>query len=152
MVLFRSPEEREREAQERAEADRAQAEWTRRQQEQAAANAAATALAAAPAGRARTAYARGDRWFQIEIEVSALSGSASRFGSSDNAVVPAAESADVLGRIEDEGWRLEHTGFVFVETGSTSTDRLLGTGQGTVTRGVVTGIYLFRRTAGPAPA
>ena len=32
-----------------------------------------------------------------------------------------------------------------VETGSTSTDRLFLTGQGTVTRGVVTGVSLFGR-------
>ena len=31
-----------------------------------------------------------------------------------------------------------------VQLGSTSTNRVLSTGQGTVTRGVVQGIYLFR--------
>jgi hypothetical protein len=33
---------------------------------------------------------------------------------------------------------------MFVETGATTTNRMMSTGQGTVTRGVVRGIYLFR--------
>lgn len=150
MALFRTPEEREQEAQRRAEDARRAAAHTRMLEEAAADARRREACAASPIGRARLAHERGDRFFQIEIDVSVLTGEASTFGSSDNRVTPTGDDSDLLGRIEDEGWRLEHTGFVFVETGSTSTDRLLFTGQGTVTRGVVAGVYLFRRAAAPA--
>jgi hypothetical protein len=36
---------------------------------------------------------------------------------------------------------------VFVETGSSSSARLLSTGEGTVTRGEILGYYVLRRTA-----
>jgi hypothetical protein len=53
----------------------------------------------------------------------------------------------VLGQIEQLGWHLEHAGWTFIETGATSSDMIFGSGQGTVTQGEVTGIYLFRRVA-----
>ena len=147
MALFKTPEEREQEARQRAEKERADAEWARQQREAAAKNAADAAFAQSPLGRARAAFLRGDRYFQAELEVSALTGTPSMFGSSENEITRRGDQPDLLGRIEDEGWHLEHAGFVFVETGSTSTDRVFATGQGTVTRGVVTGVYLFRRVA-----
>lgn len=99
---------------------------------------------ASPAGRASTAKERGDAFFQLQIEVSSLSGH-SAFGSSSSRVKHGGRP-DLLGQIEDVGWHLEDVGYVFVETGSTSTDRALSSGQGTVTRGQVMGIYLFRNT------
>jgi len=108
---------------------------------------AAAAYAASPVGRAEASHQNGDAFFQVEIEVSALTGFSSVFGSSDNALRHTGVATDVLGRIEAKGWRLEHVGYVFIETGSTSTNRVLSTGQGVVTRGNVTGIYLFRRAA-----
>lgn len=105
-----------------------------------------------PEGRAFDAWARGDQFFQIELPVSQLVGLASSFGSSENVRRGVRGGTDVLGKIEEEGWVLEHVGFVFVETGSTSTNRVLSTGQGTVTRGSVTGVYLFRRAARVASA
>lgn len=145
MALFKSPEERELEAQRRAEEERRTADWARQQREAADKLAADAAFARTPLGRARHAYERGDRYFQAELEVSSLTGTTSMFGSSENEMTRHDEPVDLLGRIEDEGWHLEHAGFVFVETGSTSTDRPFLTGQGTVTRGAVTGVYLFRR-------
>lgn len=136
MGLFKSPEERDLEARQRAEQDR----LADRQRQEAA-------FAASPVGRARSAAQRGDRFFQVELVVSALTGVASMFGSSDNEITRAEQHPDLLGLIEDEGWHLEHAGFVFVETGSTSTERMLFSGEGTVTRGALTGVYLFRRTA-----
>lgn len=145
MGLFKTPEEREIEARERAEADRRAAEHQRLLAASAEDARRKAAFAATPVGRARAAFERGDRFFQAEIEVSQLTGTPSMFGSSENAITRRDDQGDVLGRIEDEGWRLEHVGYVFVETGSTSTDRMLFTGQGTVTEGLVTGVYLFRR-------
>ena len=109
-----------------------------------AAKEAAASFAASPPGQARAAFERGDAFFQLEIEVNRLSGGASSFGSSSN-YLQRRGRPDLLGQIEDEGFRLEHTGYVFIETGATSTNRVLTTGQGTVTRGFVQGIYLFRR-------
>lgn len=111
----------------------------RKEQEDAAAR-----FASSPPGLARAARKRGDQFFQVHIEVSRLAGQTSSFGSSDNRVDRGGRP-DLLEQIEGEGWRLEHVGYVFIETGATSTNRLVPTGQGTVTRGVVEGIYLFRR-------
>jgi len=117
-------------------------------QEQAAAKAEAdAAFAASPVGRATAAHAAGNGFFQIEIEVSALTGPSSFFGSSSNEIQHTGIATDLLGQIEAVGWHLEHAGFVFIETGSTSTSRILQTGEGMVTEGNVTGIYLFRRVA-----
>jgi hypothetical protein len=105
--------------------------------------------AASPVGRAEAALARGDRFFQIQLPVSTLSGDRSWFGSSDNSVQSAVADRtdgkpDVLTQIEDVGWNLEHAGYVFVETGATSSTRMFSSGEGTVTEGSVQGIYLFR--------
>lgn len=102
---------------------------------------------ASPVGRAETAYESGSGFFQLEIDVASLAGPASSFGISSNKIKSGARP-DLLGQVEDVGWHLEHVGYVFIETGSTSTNRVLSTGQGTVTRGVVRGIYLFRRREG----
>ncbi len=101
---------------------------------------------ATPVGQSATAHENGDGFFQFESDISKLAGQASGFGSSVNVVRRSGGPTDVLAQIESVGWRLEHVGYVFIETGSTSTNRVLSTGQGTVTRGVVTGIYLFRRS------
>jgi hypothetical protein len=102
------------------------------------------AYLASPVGLAETARQRGDGFFHLELDISTLGGPASSFGSSANQVKRSGGRPDLLGQIEEMGWRLEHVGYVFVETGSTSTNRVLSTGQGSVTRGVVQGIYLFR--------
>ena len=118
------------------------------QEEQARKDAAAEAkrraeYEASPVGRAEAERAAGSAFFQIEIEVNQLAGS-SGFGSSTGRVRHSGGRPDLLGQIEDKGWKLEHVGYVFIETGSTTTNRVLSTGQGMVTRGNVTGIYLFR--------
>ena len=108
-----------------------------------------TAFADSPRGQARRAHERGDLFFQIQLEVSRLSGESSFFGATSNTLRQDG-GPDPLGEIEAEGWHLEHAGYVFVETGATSSNRLLPTGQGTVTQGVVLGVYLFRRADGAA--
>jgi len=54
---------------------------------------------------------------------------------------------DVLGQIEDLGWRLDHASWVFTETGQSSRDKFLASGQQTVVTGEVIGIYLFRNVS-----
>jgi hypothetical protein len=129
--------------------------WAEQEQERQAANEerarvreaerAKEAYRNSPLGMAESAYQSGDQFFQVEMEVSSLAGSHSSFGSSENVLVQAPSTAVTLGQIEAVGWHLEHAGYVFVETGSTSTNRVLATGQGVVTKGHVAGIYLFRR-------
>jgi hypothetical protein len=53
---------------------------------------------------------------------------------------------NVLDEIEKVGWRLERADAVFTETGATSSSRVLSTGEGTVTRGTIYGLYIFRAT------
>jgi hypothetical protein len=87
-------------------------------------------------------------FFQIQLPVTSVTGRPSYFGSSDNEVVVPANprtdgKPDVLTQIEDVGWHLEHAGYVFLQTGGTSSGRILG-GEGSVTEGGVVGVYLFR--------
>jgi hypothetical protein len=98
---------------------------------------------ASPLGRAEAARYHGQGFVQIELPISAVVGESS-FGSDRGRVYGGGGHPDLLSQIEAKGWRLEHVGYVFVETGSTSTNHFLQTGQGTVTRGQVVGIYLFR--------
>ena len=100
---------------------------------------------------ARTAHERGDSILQLALEAGRLAGAASSWGSSENLTLSDPDIGWLLGHVETIGWRLEQSSFVFVETGSSSSARLLSTGEGTVTRGEIVGYYLFRR-ADPAPA
>jgi hypothetical protein len=143
MPWGKSQEERDREAAAEAATVAARREAAAAKQAADAKARADAVYAASPVGQAKQARANGQGFFQIELEVSKLSGAPSFFGSSDNTVEHTGRP-DVLGQIEDAGWRLEHAGYVFMETGSTSTDRVFGTGEGTVIRGSVVGIYLFR--------
>jgi hypothetical protein len=86
---------------------------------------------------------RGERFFQFELELGHIDGN-SRWGSSDS-TIRWTPQASVIGQIEESGWRLEHVGYVYVNTGSLSTNRVLRTGEGTAERGKVAAIYLFRR-------
>jgi hypothetical protein len=108
--------------------------------------ATATAYWASPVGRAVAAREHGLGFFQIEIPIGRVLGD-SVIGS-DSAVMTGTSAGRpdvILSEIEAVGWRLEHVGYVFVETGSTSSDHFFRTGQGTVTRGQTLGVYLFRR-------
>lgn len=96
--------------------------------------------------RARAAHERGDTLLQLTIECGQLAGGQSSWGSSDNFTVADPDVGWLLGHIEAIGWRLTHCDFVFIETGSSSSARLLSTGEGTVNRGSIQGFYLFRRT------
>lgn len=124
----------------RADQERLRDEWSRR------------SYPNTPVGRAEAAMRNGDRFFQLSVAISELNGAASSFGSSSNQLQSTGRAPDLLGQIEELGWRLEHVGYVFIETGSTSTDRLFSTGEGTVTKGQVQGVYLFRSTRAVGPA
>ena len=148
MAWGKSEEEKaaEHEAEQRAAAAQAV------QQQQAQAQKAARAYAASPVGMAQAAAEAGAVFFQTQMEVSRLDGAAS-FGAA-TASVQHVGRPDLLGQIESFGWRLEDVGYVFVETGTTSTSRVMLSGEATAVNGMVLGIYLFRNVniaRAPAP-
>jgi hypothetical protein len=105
---------------------------------------AAAAFAASPVGQARAAFRRGDAFFEVAIEVNRPTGASAARGSSSRSGQRRGRP-DVLGQIEEEGFRLEHVGYVFIQTDAAPPDRVPNAGQGTVPRGFVQGVYLFRR-------
>ncbi len=52
--------------------------------------------------------------------------------------------SNVIQSIEEEGWRLEHVGYVYRITGSQSRDKFIASGQQEAVSGEIVGIYLFR--------
>jgi hypothetical protein len=133
-------------AAELAEEQRQAAEQVRRREE-ATRQKEAAHYAASPVGQAEAAAAAGAAFFQTQIEVSRHEGDAS-FGAATGSLRHNARP-DLLGQVESLGWRLEDVGYVFVETGTTSTSRVMMSGDATAVRGFVLGIYLFRNsTAG----
>lgn len=95
---------------------------------------------------AADAFARGDTFLQLELPHSSVTGQA-KISSPEavGAIHRTKTPQDTLGKVEAAGWRLEHASWVFIQTGQTSRDKMLTTGQRTVTNGEVVGIYLFRR-------
>jgi hypothetical protein len=141
MALLGMGKSEEEKAAEREEQARQAAELAQRRDEAARAKAAQD-YAASPVGQAEAAAAAGAAFFQTQIEVSRLDGDAG-WGTA-SAQVKHLARPDLLGQIEAFGWRLENVGYVFIETGTTSTGRVLMSGEATAVRGIVLGIYLFR--------
>jgi len=142
--VFKSSEERAAERQKR-EAEQAREQAARAEEAQAAEeNRKRDAFLATPVGAATAAKEAGQRFFEIQLEVGAHTGTAG-FGSADGHRT-ASSSAAVLGDIENIGWRLEHVGYFYMITSETSSDRIFLTGQATAVSGVTVGVYLFRST------
>ncbi|MWB99993.1 hypothetical protein [Agromyces seonyuensis] len=98
---------------------------------------------------ARAAHERGDALLHLQVDVAHLGGAGSSWGSSENHIVPDESTGYFLSHVESIGWRLEHAGWTFVETGANTSARVWGTGEGVVNRGPVTGFFVFRRAAAP---
>ena len=134
MAIRKTEEEKqvERQAIERArlarEADQAQARYR-----------------ASPLGQAETAYQAAQAFFQLTVNISEVQGKASDWNYSQSTQTRRFNSSDLLGQIEEMGWRLEHVGYVFVETGEIARAKVMSSGSVTRTQGYVEGIYLFRR-------
>lgn len=94
---------------------------------------------------AQGTYARGDALLHLQLDLSLLSGEASSWGSAGNSLTSDDSVGYFLGEIEKVGWRLEHTGYAFVESGATTSQRIFGTGEGVVNHGAVVGYFTFRR-------
>jgi hypothetical protein len=102
-------------------------------------------FARSPVGLATAARQQGRQLFQLLLPLAELNGDSSYFGSADNRLQSLMQGS-VLDEIEQVGWRLERADAVFTETGATSSSRVLSTGEGTVTRGTIYGLYIFRAT------
>lgn len=94
---------------------------------------------------ARAATDRGDRLLHLQLEAAMLAGQQSSWGSSGAGVLGDDSIGQFLSYIETLGWTLESTGYSFVETGSSTSARIFGTGEGRVNQGVVLGFFTFRR-------
>jgi len=99
-----------------------------------------------PIGRARKAFADGDRYFQLELPHSQVKGMVAAMLGVTTEIKHAAGGTDTLGAVVAEGWRLLNSGWVYVQTGQESREKFLASGQQFVTRGEVVGIYLFERS------
>jgi hypothetical protein len=151
----RVAQQQQRAAEKAEREERKKAEQARRQQEAAAAAEAKhraqqeKAFLASPVGRATTAFGEGAGFFHIQLEMSEIgrSGLDTVLGYSGGLGVERKRGghSDVLAQIEDVGWRLEHVGYVYMETGQISRDKLLSSGQQVATLGKTVGHFLFRR-------
>jgi hypothetical protein len=112
-----------------------------------AARSAEKAFWASPQGRATKAFERGDEFLQMEIPHSSVTGFTNAAFNSATAgkIRQRLTRTDLLGQIEEAGWRLEHANWVYIQTGQNSRDKFLASGQHVVVTGEVMGIYLFRR-------
>jgi hypothetical protein len=128
MGLFDTPEEKAEKQRQKSEADF----W------------------ASPVGQARRARAAGAKMFQIDISISKTSGWSNWTFGTHVSNSAAKNAAGVIEQIEDEGWRLEHVGYVYRVTGSVSTGKMLGSGEREVNSGEIVGIYIFRVTQAAA--
>lgn len=107
-----------------------------------------------PVQSAREAAERGDRYLEIEMEVRDASGADPWFGHGEQGTERAERGrrdgrvrrARILGEVEDLGWSLVNTDYVYVQLGESSRDRLAHYAQNTAVRGKVVAYYLFRRT------
>ena len=132
----KAAEQAKKQAEEEAQRQAAEAAEQQRKAEE---------FARSPVGQATTARQQGQQLFQILLPLAELGGDSSYFGSADNQLVGLMQNG-VLDEIEKVGWRLEQADAVFAETGATSSSRVLSTGEGTVTRGTMYGLYIFRAT------
>jgi hypothetical protein len=144
MAFGKSPEEK---AAEQA-AKEQQAIEAARQQAAAAQAKAQQDFLAGPIGQATTAKQGKQGFFEVQLTVGSSQRVSSIFnsdptGSGSNRT---ATHAGTLAAIESVGWHLEHVGYIFMITGESSSDRILGTGQNTAVSGETVGIYLFRNT------
>jgi hypothetical protein len=120
------------------------AEKARKKQEEEARRREAE-FAASPAGQARAAKAYGMTIFQIDVLLSGTGGYAGQISQTR-------DSAAVIQSIENQGWRLEHAGYVYRVTGSENREMVRPSGipekrAESAVSGEIVGIYIFRASA-----
>jgi hypothetical protein len=102
---------------------------------------------ASPIGQAQTAYEAGDMFFQFVAPISETRRTVMGILSGEKDAMKKSENthADVLGAVEEAGWKLADVGYVFEQTGSVSRDKFGSSGQTASVTGNIIGVYLFRR-------
>ncbi len=93
---------------------------------------------------ATDARARGDFLLHLQFDIAQLTGQASSWGSAENRMQRDDHVGYFLSEVEKRGWRLEHTGYAFVESGATTSSRIWGTGEGVVNHGGIEAFFTFR--------
>ena len=99
-----------------------------------------------PEQLAHAAYAAGHRWFQLDVPVAYVQGTASGYDSQTRTHRPA-EPVDAIGAVEAQGWRLEHVSTAFVPRGERSMGHVGGE-VATASHGELVALYVFRRAEG----
>jgi hypothetical protein len=117
MPLFQKDPEKEK-AREEAQAAKEEARKARKFQQ-------------SSQGLARAAREAAQLFFQVALPISHTDRTVASLLSGDVSTKTRAESGqtNVLESIKAEGWRLEHAGYIFQETGSVSRDKLLSSSQ-----------------------
>lgn len=105
------------------------------------------AFAISPAGQARAAKAAGMKIFQIDVPLSKTKSFTIAMTGAFTEKSATKDYSSTIQSIEDEGWRLEHVGYIYRITGSESRDKFMASGQQEAVSGEVVGIYLFRAIA-----
>jgi hypothetical protein len=150
MAFGKSPEDKAAEA----AAKQAQEAETARQAAAAKLAQDQRAFDASPLGQAMTAKSQNQGFFEVQLRVGSSQRVSSMFNADPNGTGTnqVATHAGTLAAIEAVGWHLEHVGYIFMITGESSSDRILGTGQNTAVSGETVGIYLFRSSDPATPA
>ena len=100
-------------------------------------------FAKSPAGKARAAKMAGAKIFQFAAPLSKTSADVVAMMGAFTSTKDS-QHASILDTIEAEGWLLEHAGYVYRITRSTSRDKFLSSGQQEAVEGEIIGIYIFR--------
>lgn len=101
-------------------------------------------FAASPAGQARAAKSDGMKIFQIDVPLSQTKGYTVPMVGSYAESSETVNYANIIQSIEEEGWHLDHVGYVYRITGSVSRDKFMESGQQEAVSGEIVGIYIFR--------
>jgi hypothetical protein len=98
---------------------------------------------ASPVGRAARARLRGDRFFQIELDDSTIEAYAEAGAALGGGGRRARRTCDLLGQIEELGWRLEHASFWRVDPNDGPIPYDDSSSGGGTVPDHVRGVYLF---------
>src|SRR5262245_29813701 len=100
---------------------------------------------ASPVGRAARAQLRGDRFFQIELDDATIAAYAEESAHAESGR-RARRTCDLLGQIEELGWRLEHVSWWRIDGDEPSAHA--ATSNGEPDHDHVKGVYLFHSVPG----
>jgi hypothetical protein len=92
------------------------------------------------------AHERGDQWFQIDLNLNFVQGSANLAQGFSRVQRGPQPARDEIGLIEAQGWKLEHVAATFVHHG-TSTMGAIGGAAEHATHGALVVLYVFRRAS-----